>query len=59
MINTSFTKIDPFEDLMNISIKGNMNDKRVLDYVKENGLRLRYVDEQTEEICLAAVNEYV
>ena len=34
-----------------------MNAKWLLDYVRGNGLRLQHVDDQTEEICLAAVRE--
>ena len=40
-----------------LSSKKNLSGEKALEAVKQNGVTLRYVNEQTEEICLEAVKQ--
>ena len=41
-----------------MNLFGMDSKKADLEMVKRNGMALRFVKDQTPEICLAAVNEY-
>ena len=48
---------DYWNDYSSLRVKKNLKGKEALEAVKKNGLNLRFVSDQTEEICLEAVRQ--
>ena len=49
--------IDLKDKYLKLTIKKNLKGNEALEAVKQNGNALRYVKEQTEQICLEAVKQ--
>jgi hypothetical protein len=47
-----------YEEWKNLTHKKDLHGKQALMTVKKHGHLLKYVKDQTEEICLAAVKEH-
>ena len=46
-----------YDKYKKLPVKRNFSGKEALKAVKKNGYALQYVKDQTEEVCLAAVEE--